>query len=56
MTLDTHLNALSEKHHKLEEAILSEEQRPYPDQIKITELKREKLRIKDQLERFRSTH
>ena len=39
------------KHHQLEEAILAEEQNAYPDQFKINELKRQKLRIKDELAR-----
>lgn len=51
MTLEAHVDALDKKHHQLEEEILSEEQRPYPDQLKITELKREKLRIKDEIAR-----
>ena len=42
---------LDMKHHKLEEAILEEEQNTYPDQFKINELKRQKLRIKDELAR-----
>ncbi len=39
------------KHHQLEEAILAEEKNAYPDQFKINELKRQKLRIKDELAR-----
>jgi hypothetical protein len=42
---------LDQKHHQLEEAILEEEQNAYPDQFKINELKRQKLRIKDELAR-----
>ncbi|MEE8207317.1 MAG: YdcH family protein [Nitrospinaceae bacterium] len=40
---------LNKKHISLEEAISEEIQRPFPDQAKIAELKKQKLRIKDQL-------
>ena len=49
MNLEGHVDSLDHKHHKLEEKILQESQRPYPDQIKIAELKKEKLRIKDEM-------
>ncbi len=42
---------LDKKHHQLEEAILLEEQNAYPDQFKINELKKQKLRIKDEIAR-----
>ncbi len=45
---------LDKKHHQLEEAILKEEQNAYPDQFKINELKRQKLRIKDEMVRTTS--
>ncbi len=41
---------LSRKHHSLEEAIEEENSHPLPDQGKIGQLKREKLRIKDMME------
>ncbi len=40
---------LHKKHNSLEEAISQEIQRPFPDQARIAELKKEKLKIKDQL-------
>ncbi|MCH7805997.1 MAG: YdcH family protein [Proteobacteria bacterium] len=40
---------LHKKHNLLEEAISQEIQRPCPDQTRIAELKKQKLRIKDQL-------
>ena len=48
MELDTP-KELSKIHTSLEEAILKENERPCPDQVRIAELKREKLKIKDQL-------
>jgi hypothetical protein len=49
MSLDDHLETLRQKHASLEAAIEEENQRPHPDEIKLHELKREKLRIKDEI-------
>ncbi|MFC7048880.1 YdcH family protein [Emcibacter nanhaiensis] len=54
MRAEAHINALSEKHALLEKRIDDEEHRPAPDDIVIHELKREKLRLKDEIERYRS--
>lgn len=55
MHAEAHLTALSEKHTKLDEIILQEEHRPSPDSIKLHDLKREKLKLKDEIERFKRT-
>lgn len=47
--IDPHRDALSARHAQLESRIASEAQRPAPDIVLITELKREKLRLKDVL-------
>ncbi len=44
-----HVEALREKHASLERAIDEETRRPLPDQAAIYDLKRQKLRIKDEL-------
>lgn len=49
MTLAAHLAELSEKHRNLERKIEEEMARPGADDIQITKLKREKLRIKDEI-------
>lgn len=49
---ESHLSALVEKHHSLEGEIDTELHRPAPDQMRITTLKREKLRIKDEISRL----
>lgn len=49
MTAEDHLSSLREKHATLERAIEEEGQRPLPDELRLTQLKREKLRIKDQI-------
>ncbi len=55
MPLEAHLDALSEKHHKIDSIILQEEHRPSPDSVILHELKKEKLKLKDEIERFRRT-
>ncbi|MFQ5984389.1 MAG: YdcH family protein [Alphaproteobacteria bacterium] len=41
--------ALTAKHAKLEQAIEEEMRRPLPDTLHLSTLKREKLRIKDEI-------
>lgn len=50
MDAQTEVVSLTEKHASLDATITQESQRPNPDFIKISELKREKLRIKEQIE------
>lgn len=52
MSEESHLSALVEKHHNLEGEIDTELHRPAPDQVRVTSLKREKLRIKDEISRL----
>jgi hypothetical protein len=49
MQTDERLDTLTDKHATLERAIEEENLRPYPDDVRISELKREKLRIKDEM-------
>jgi hypothetical protein len=53
MSIDSHLNELVRRHQAIEEAILAEESHPASDDIKIHELKRKKLHLKDQIERLK---
>ena len=55
MALQGHMQELSEKHRKLQELIESEMAHPDWDEAKVTALKKEKLRIKDEIERLRSS-
>jgi hypothetical protein len=55
MALQGHIQELSEKHQKLQETIESEMAHPDWDEARIAALKKEKLRIKDELERLRSS-
>lgn len=47
-----HISSLQDKHAELEQAIEVENSRPLPDEMLIHELKREKLRIKDEIARL----
>jgi hypothetical protein len=48
---NVHLAALEAKHAGLEARIVNEQQRPAPDAAAIASLKKQKLRIKDELAR-----
>ncbi len=57
MSLMTHLVELSEKHRSLERRIQAEQARPGVDPLQLRQLKREKLKIKDEMARLRAnTH
>ncbi len=49
MSLSEHVETLKAKHADLENLIVEEEHRPAPDEARIKELKRQKLRIKDEI-------
>jgi hypothetical protein len=49
MSVEEHIRALRSKHADLEGQIVQETSRPHPDQIAIVSLKKQKLRIKDEL-------
>jgi hypothetical protein len=53
MALDAHLVELSEKHRALDRKIEEELARPTADDLKVAELKRQKLRLKDEMERLK---
>ncbi|QMW21737.1 YdcH family protein [Sandaracinobacteroides saxicola] len=45
-----HLAALSTRHASIEAQIHTESHRPHPDESLLARLKREKLRLKDQMQ------
>ena len=53
MECEARIDALTSKHHELEEAIEDETQRPLPNSLRLLQLKREKLRIKEEITRLR---
>ena len=52
MASEKHIESLKDKHAELEQAIAIENNRPSPDEIRIQEMKRQKLRIKDEIEKM----
>jgi hypothetical protein len=53
MSIDSHLSELVRRHQAIEEAILAEINHPSSDDVKIHELKRKKLQLKDEIERLK---
>mgnify|MGYP002785494283 CR=1 FL=1 len=53
MGLESHILELSDKHRKVDEDLHEELLRPYPDDVRVVELKKRKLRLKEEIERLR---
>jgi hypothetical protein len=53
MSVESHLSELVRRHHAIEQAIMAEEAHPSTDELKVHELKRKKLSIKDEIERLK---
>jgi hypothetical protein len=53
MSMDSHLVELVRRHHAMEQAIMAEQQHPSSDPVRVHELKRKKLTLKDEIERLR---
>jgi len=53
MTMQAHLAELERKHRALEDEIAEALAHPSSDGLKIAELKRRKLQVKDEIERLR---
>lgn len=53
MAAEAHIRELSDKHQKLQELIDTEMAHAGWDEMRIVALKKEKLRLKDELERLR---
>ena len=51
MSLASHVESLKRKHAKLEDEIAESERHPGTDHVQIAALKREKLRVKDEIEK-----
>ncbi len=54
MSLQTHLSQLARKHEALEREIHAATQRPSANDLRIAELKRRKLHLKDEMNRLRN--
>ena len=54
MALDGQINHLSNQHKKIDDSIATEMANPDWDELRVAALKKQKLRIKDELERLRA--
>ena len=54
MGVQFHIQGITEKHEKLQELIKAEMSQPAWDEARVAALKKEKLRLKDELERLRT--
>ena len=55
MSLEARIRELSERHKRLDAAIAAELKYPAGDDVRMQELKRKKLRIKDELSHLRTS-
>ncbi|HYA74070.1 MAG TPA: DUF465 domain-containing protein [Roseiarcus sp.] len=53
MSLESHLTELVRRHRAIESAIAAEEMHPSADELKLHELKRKKLQLKDEIEKLK---
>ncbi|MFZ4540318.1 MAG: DUF465 domain-containing protein [Rickettsiales bacterium] len=54
MSLQAHFNVIQDKHLKLKSLINEESHRPFPDLVTLQTLKKQKLLLKEQMERIRN--
>ncbi len=54
MSLSGHISELERKHQALEQKIAAETVHPNPDAVRLAEMKRQKLTLKDELNRLRA--
>jgi hypothetical protein len=53
MAVEARIRELGSRHQLLEQAIMDEQRRPAADDLRLRELKREKLKLKEELENLR---
>lgn len=56
MNVEVHLQTLQDRHANLEKAIQDEMMRPHPNESQVSDLKRQKLHVKEEIVRFRDSH
>ncbi|WP_417259734.1 YdcH family protein [Celeribacter sp.] len=55
MSLSSHLEELKRKHQSLSEAVEAAQRAPSADELRITDLKKQKLRLKEEISRLSTT-
>ena len=57
MAVEARIRELGSRHHSLDQAIQDELNRPASDEVRLKELKRKKLKLKEEMEALRArTH
>lgn len=56
MSVQAHIEMLNTKHHKLEDMIIHEAARPSPDFSTLQTWKKQKLLLKEEMERLRGVY
>ena len=56
MNIASHVASLNAKHEEIEDIIAREETRPCPDTVRLMQLKKKKLLLKEELSRFSTRH
>ncbi len=51
---NAHLASLTARHASLDASVAAETRRPLPDQVRLARLKREKLKVKEEVEAARA--
>lgn len=54
MSIENHINELSNKHRDLDNKIQTAQKQPAPDPLELSRLKKQKLQLKEQLSNFES--
>ncbi|WP_366555691.1 YdcH family protein [Aquibaculum sediminis] len=54
--IEPHIEMLRDKHARIEQTISQESARPHPDEARLHELKREKLKLKDTISSLSNGH
>ncbi len=49
MSLENHLQELTSRHRKIDEVLQEEQRRPAADTLRLSKLKREKLKLKEEI-------
>lgn len=55
MTMSSHIEELRRKHHTLSEKVDQDQRQPGSDPLEIAALKKEKLRLKEEISRLSET-
>lgn len=52
MSVESHVQSLRQKHEHLSVLVEQEQRNPASDDLRLAELKRQKMRLKEEIERF----